>query len=69
MARHIAARCASKGVKNVLDPFVGVGGNLIQFARECGFCWGVDLEREKTAMAYHNARNVYQVPNSSFKVF
>jgi len=33
IARHIAERCLDGSV--VLDPFVGAGGNAIQFAMQC----------------------------------
>ena len=51
MAKHIANRvehtCGNgdpQGSCNVLDAFCGVGGNLIQFARRCGFCVGSDMD-------------------------
>jgi tRNA G10 N-methylase Trm11 len=39
-----------------MDPFGGVGGNLIQFAIECGFCLGVDLDPSKVAFMRNNAK-------------
>ena len=60
MAKHIANRvedmCGNveersynnrgelQGSCNVLDGFCGVGGNLISFARKCGFCVGSDMD-------------------------
>lgn len=43
IAKHVASRVVDiygKGNANVIDGFSGVGGNLIQFARNCGFCVG-----------------------------
>jgi tRNA G10 N-methylase Trm11 len=39
-----------------MDPFGGVGGNLIQFAIKCGFCLGVDLDPSKVAFMRNNAK-------------
>ncbi len=68
IAMHIAIR--AKGLKtgsvHVLDPFVGVGGNLIQFAKICGFCQGVDIEQQKVDYTTHNAK-VYGL-TTEFKV-
>ena len=44
----------------VLDAFCGVGGNAIQFALTCGRVIAVDIDKDKIAMARHNAR-VYGV--------
>jgi tRNA/tmRNA/rRNA uracil-C5-methylase (TrmA/RlmC/RlmD family) len=41
---------------NVIDAFGGVGGNLIQFAIECGFCLGVDCDPTKVAFMRNNAK-------------
>lgn len=41
---------------NVMDPFGGVGGNMIQFAIECGFCLGVDCDPAKVAFMRNNAK-------------
>lgn len=46
---------------NVLDAFAGVGGNLIQFAKECGYCVGVDMDPTKVDYTRHNASNVYNL--------
>ena len=63
MAKHIAARvedqCSTEeigsGGSNVLDAFCGVGGNLIQFSRKCGFCVGSDMDPLKVQNANHNS--------------
>ena len=41
---------------NILDAFGGVGGNMIQFASECGFCLGVDSDPKKVAFMRNNAQ-------------
>jgi trimethylguanosine synthase len=43
VAKHVASRVAEvygEGNANAIDGFCGVGGNLIQLARKCGFCVG-----------------------------
>jgi hypothetical protein len=40
----------------VLDGFCGVGGNLIQFSKKCGFCIGNDLDEVKQEYTLHNAQ-------------
>ena len=60
IAAYLAERVSTTfrdydGPVNVLDAFVGVGGNLTQFAKECGFCVGVDMEAEKVNITRHNA--------------
>lgn len=73
MAKHIAAKISDRlasaddpldrvpdGTANVLDAFVGCGGNLIQFGRKCGFCVGVDMDPQKLQYAQHNC-NVYSL--------
>jgi len=57
IAKHIADKCRC-GV--VVDGFCGVGGNAIQFAMTCKRVIAVDIDKEKIAMARHNAR-VYGV--------
>lgn len=47
IAKYLAERAnelSEYGPVNVMDPFVGVGGNLIQFTQVCGYCLGVDLD-------------------------
>ena len=57
MLRHQAQRCAC-GV--LLDPFAGVGGNAIQFARSCGRVLASDSSAARLRLARHNA-SVYGV--------
>ena len=45
----------------VFDPFAGVGGNVIQFARVAGLTIGADISEERLEMARHNSVNVYGV--------
>lgn len=43
IAKHVASRVVDiygEGNANAIDGFCGVGGNLIQLARKCGFCVG-----------------------------
>ena len=47
-----AQRC-SCGV--LLDPFAGVGGNAIQFARTCGRVLASDSSAARLRLARHNA--------------
>jgi trimethylguanosine synthase len=63
IAKHIAGRVNEvfgEGSGNVLDSFCGVGGDLIQFGRKCGFCVGVDVDSVKIEYANHNA-GIYNV--------
>lgn len=63
IAKHIASRVDEgfgEDNANVLDSFCGVGGNLIQFGRKCGFCVGVDIDPIKTEYALHNA-GIYNI--------
>jgi trimethylguanosine synthase len=63
MAKHIAQRVEDQckgeeigsGGCNVLDAFCGVGGNLIQFSRKCGFCVGSDMDPLKAKNAVINS--------------
>jgi len=57
VAQHIAERCLCD---LVLDPFVGVGGNAIQFAFTCERVLAIDLDLPRLLLAQHNAR-VYGV--------
>jgi len=57
IAEQVAQKCRCD---IVLDAFCGVGGNAIQFALTCGRVIAVDIDRDKIAMARHNAR-VYGV--------
>jgi len=57
IARHIALKCKCDVI---VDGFCGVGGNAIQFALTCTRVIAVDIDREKVAMARHNAK-VYGV--------
>ncbi|CAJ1972695.1 unnamed protein product [Sphenostylis stenocarpa] len=52
IAQHQAIRCAS-GM--IIDCFTGVGGNSIQFARQCGHVIGIDIDPVKIDYARHNA--------------
>ena len=53
---------------NVLDAFTGVGGNLLQFALECGFCLGVDSDPAKIAFTRNNAKLYDLAENSDFQL-
>ena len=44
----------------LLDPFAGVGGNAIQFARTCGAVLASDRDAPRLRLARHNA-GVYGV--------
>ena len=57
IAEQVAQKCRCD---IVLDAFCGVGGNAIQFALTCGRVIAVDIDKDKIAMARHNAR-VYGV--------
>lgn len=47
----------------VWDGFVGVGGNAVAWCKECGLCLGSDINAERLAMAAHNVKNIYKMPN------
>jgi len=78
LAKHIAQRvidmnAGNEGNLSVLDAFCGVGGNLIQFARKCGFCVGSDMDPLKAQYCKHNAElynlaspEQFQVVHSDF---
>lgn len=58
MAKYTAGRVNEvfgENCANVLDSFSGVGGNLIQFGKKCGFCAGSDIDPVKIEYANHNA--------------
>eukprot|EP01083_Nonionella_stella_P179568 637871_1 len=57
VARVQAERCSSK---IILDPFCGLGGNAIQFARTCDFVMAIEKDPKRLAMAAHNSE-VYDV--------
>ena len=47
IAEHIAKRVkllSPHESTTVLDAFAGYGSNLIQFALNCGYCTGVDID-------------------------
>ena len=50
-----------------MDPFVGVGGNLIQFATHCGYAVGVDIDPTKCNYTHNNA-TLYGLSEQNFKV-
>ncbi|XP_057720607.1 uncharacterized protein LOC130935065 [Arachis stenosperma] len=52
IARHQAERCAS-GI--IIDCFVGVGGNAIQFVKSCNHVIAIDIDPLKIDYARHNA--------------
>jgi hypothetical protein len=52
IARHAALRCQCDVL---LDPFCGVGGNVLQFANTCHRVIAIDLDAAKIAQARHNA--------------
>mmetsp|Transcript_16233 Transcript_16233/g.32916 ORF Transcript_16233/g.32916 Transcript_16233/m.32916 type:complete len:252 (-) Transcript_16233:362-1117(-) len=58
IARHIAERCLDGSV--VLDPFVGAGGNAIQFAMQCSLVLAIDIDPLKIELTRNNA-HVYGV--------
>lgn len=63
IAKHIASRINEvygEGHGIVMDGFAGVGGNVIQFARKCQFCIGVDLDPVKVEYTKHNC-SVYAI--------
>lgn len=53
--RHHARRCACD---TLLDPFAGIGGNVIQMAATCRRVIAGELSPERTSLIRHNA-NVY----------
>lgn len=55
--RHHARRCACN---TLLDPFAGVGGNVIQMAATCERVIAGELSPERTSLTRHNA-DVYGV--------
>jgi trimethylguanosine synthase len=59
IADQIAERCRSD---TVLDPFCGVGGNAIAFAKTCSRVIALDIDPTRLALARHNAM-VYGVEN------
>ncbi|KAF8021673.1 hypothetical protein BT93_G1964 [Corymbia citriodora subsp. variegata] len=50
--RH-AERCRGR---TVIDCFAGVGGNAIQFALLCHHVVAIDIDPQKIALAFHNAK-------------
>jgi len=52
IACHTAERCRCDVL---LDPFCGIGGNVLQFAQTCHRVIAIDLDPNKIAMARHNA--------------
>ncbi|KAJ9107826.1 hypothetical protein QFC19_002732 [Naganishia cerealis] len=52
IACHIAERCQSD---TILDPFCGVGGNVIQFAMTCERVIAIDNDMTRLKLARHNA--------------
>ena len=65
-----ATELSEFGPVNVMDPFVGVGGNLIQFAKVCGYCLGVDIDTKKLDHSRHNASTVYGlIQGKQFQLF
>lgn len=70
VAQHIAERVSAKfgkGSSNVVDGFAGVGGNVIQFALQSGFCAGNDLDLEKLEFLDTNLK-VYGVHDRAQKI-
>ena len=53
ISEHIAERCRCDVL---LDPFCGVGGNVIQFAFTCHHVIAIDIDPTKIAAARHNAK-------------
>lgn len=62
LLRHAGRRGGLKS-SCVLEAFVGVGGNLIQYAAVAAFVIGVEIDEGRLAMARHNAEQVYGVSN------
>ncbi|MED6145946.1 hypothetical protein PIB30_029800 [Stylosanthes scabra] len=52
IARYQAERCASG---TIIDCFVGVGGNAIQFVKSCNHVIAIDIDPLKIDYARHNA--------------
>jgi tRNA/tmRNA/rRNA uracil-C5-methylase (TrmA/RlmC/RlmD family) len=48
----------------VMDAFGGTGGNVIQFARECGFAVGVEIDKSKSDMCANNC-GIYKCQNKT----
>ena len=66
IAKHISRRPMNlfgekKGV--VIDPFCGVGGNTIQFAKKVGQVIAMDIDETKVHACEHNA-SIYQCQDS-----
>ncbi|KAJ7559396.1 hypothetical protein O6H91_04G083500 [Diphasiastrum complanatum] len=59
IARHHACRCANNVV---VDAFVGVGGNAIQFALRGNYVIAIDIDPKKIDYCKHNAE-IYGVAN------
>ncbi|KAK2986918.1 hypothetical protein RJ640_009061, partial [Escallonia rubra] len=60
---EIAVRHAERsGGGVVIDCFAGVGGNAIQFAAMCNHVVAIDIDPQKVALAFHNAK-IYGVEN------
>jgi trimethylguanosine synthase len=76
MAKHIAAKVSNQlascknpvesGKAAILDGFCGIGGNLIQFSRKCGFCLGVDMDPQKLQYCRHNSEVYALKDNKEF---
>uniref|UniRef100_T1K5S1 Trimethylguanosine synthase n=2 Tax=Tetranychus urticae TaxID=32264 RepID=T1K5S1_TETUR len=63
IALHIASRCVKDdNYRVIMDPFCGVGGNIIQFASfsKNVFIIASDIDPKKVSMAKHNA-TIYDV--------
>ncbi|XP_074603312.1 trimethylguanosine synthase 1 [Brevipalpus obovatus] len=58
IARHIAKKCVENQPCIILDPFCGVGGNIIQFALASDQVMVIasDIDPDKVTMAKHNAK-------------
>lgn len=62
----IAIHTANKAACNIiLDLFVGVGGNAIQFAKTCNTVWAVDNDLTRLLCAQHNAQ-IYDCNNIQY---
>ena len=57
VAQRIASNCRSD---LIVDAFTGVGGNAIQFAFTCQRVIAIDINKDRLAMARHNAA-IYDV--------
>ncbi|XP_053205357.1 trimethylguanosine synthase-like [Panonychus citri] len=67
IGNHIACKCVRDGEKSmviIMDPFCGVGGNVIQFALKSPnvFVIASDIDGNKVRMAKHNSC-IYGVDN------